>query len=98
MKLNDYVLRSDIVNLSKEQYQAFTCYLRFIGVDNFIIYDYIFTNFKRDDILIVGLKSNGRVSLLWSDLAIDPDAANPIPYEEILNMVAIGELMTYENR
>ena len=98
MKLNDYVLRSDIEKLSKSQYQAFKCYLRFIGVDNFIIYDYIFTNFKRDDILIVGLKSNGRVSLLWSDLAIDPDAANPIPYEEILNMVRIGELMTYENR
>lgn len=98
MNMNDYVFKSDIEKLSKDQYESFTCYLKFVGVDNPIIYDYIFTNFKRDDILIVGLKSNGRVSLLWSDLAIDPDAANPIPYEEILNMVRIGELMTYENR
>lgn len=98
MKLNDYVFKSDIEKLSKDQYESFTCYLRFVGVNNFIIYDDISTNFIRDDILIVGLKSNGRVSLLWSNLNTDPDADNPIPYEEILNMVAIGEMMTYEKR
>lgn len=93
MKLNDYVLRSDIEKLSKSQYQAFRCYLKFINIGNWIEYEDIAVAEPELDILIVASRIYTTDALLWTDLDTDPQTDDPIPYEEILRMVAIGELM-----
>lgn len=93
MKLNDYVLRSDIEQLSKDQYQAFRCYLKFIGIDNWIKYEDIAVTEPELDIIIVAERVYDTDALLWTILDTDPDVANQFSYEEILRMVAIGEMM-----
>lgn len=93
MKLNDYVLRADIEKLSKDQYESFKCYLKIVGVYNWIKYEDIAVTEPELDILIVASRIYTTDALLWSNLDSDPDAANLITYEEIRRMTAIGEVM-----
>lgn len=93
MKLNDYVLRSDIEKLSKSQYQAFKCYLKFVGIANWIKYEDMEVIEPELDILVVASRVYDTDALLWSILDSDPDIVNQFSYEEILRMAAIGEAM-----
>ena len=93
MKLNDYVLRSDIEKLSKDQYESFTCYLELVSIINWIKYEDMAVVEPELDILVVGERVYDTDALLRSRLDSDPDIVNQFSYEEILRMVAIGELM-----
>lgn len=63
MKLNEYFSLSDVATLSIEQFEALRKYLKFIGIDFDLSYEYISFFIQKDpDTALTAWDSNGSVS------------------------------------
>ena len=96
MKLNDYMPVSDLQLLSEQQYNSLMNYLLFIGIKSAISYNQMQT-MQTNLIVLTVYEREAVVSLFWTSVN-DNDLASKHSYEDIVRMVEIGELTTYENR
>lgn len=96
MKLNDYMLVSDLQLLSEQQYNSLLNYLKFLGIKSVVSYDRI-KIMKSELVVLTVYEREADVSLVWTSVK-DNDLASKHSYEDIIRMAEMGELMAYENR
>lgn len=96
MKLNEYFSLSDLATLSVEQFEALRKYLTFIGIDFDDSYENIkYYNSRYPEDVLTVWDTFGIPTKLYITLTCPEDEDLTIRHgiDEILRMVAIGEMM-----